>query len=37
MLSHKNTILAAWQAAGAIFLPETFLVKIIFHRKVADT
>jgi hypothetical protein len=37
MFFHEGTILAAWQAAGAVFPAESFLVQVIFHREVGDT
>jgi len=37
MFFHEDTILAAWQAASAVFPPESFLVQVVFHREVADT
>ena len=30
MMFHENTVLAAWQATGAVSLLESFLVQIIF-------
>ena len=37
MLFHENTVLATWQATGAVSLLEPFLVKVIFQSQIADT
>ena len=36
MLSHENTVLATWQATGAVSLLESFLVQVISKRQVVD-
>ena len=35
LLLHQGTVLAPWQASGAVFLPEPLLFQVIFHRQVA--
>ena len=36
ILAHENTVLAAWQATGAVSLLESVLVKVIFQSQIAD-
>ena len=36
-LSFVVTILAAWQATGAVRLPKPLLLQVILHRQVAGT
>jgi len=37
MMFHKNTVLAAWPATGAVSALEPFLVQVNLHRDVTDT
>ena len=36
MLFHENTVLATWQATGAVSPFEPFLVQVILQRQITD-
>jgi len=37
LLLQEGTVLAAWQAAGAVRLRKSLLLQVVLHRQIADT
>ena len=36
LLCHEGTVLTTWQATGTVFFGEPLILKVVFHRQVAD-
>ncbi len=37
LIFHEGTVLTAWQAAAAVCLSKSLLLKVVFHRQITNT